>query len=355
MAHSLGGLSVFYINRGETALGAELAERVLSVADVHHDVVLEVLGAVQLSLARCWQGRADESLGLAERALASYQPARHLALGHRVGTDQGVAAHVFAGWSHLLLGHLDRGLAQLIRAVDLAEQIGQPFNLVYALAFRATGHWERGEPAETFRFAQRAHTLAQEQGFDLWAGISGVWLAAERVISRGDHTAVVSVLEAGLVAGDTGNRGGSTAVLARAAEATRAAGDLETTWAILELARSVSEDTGQPWWDPSLHRMRAELRFDEADAGTDAGLGDPEHPWREAAREWERSLGLAERFGYPVHGARAAAGYARLLERIDRADEGCRLLEAWYRRCAEGHETPVLAGIRSELERLWTR
>ncbi len=352
VAHSLGGLSVFYINRGEIALGAELAERVLSVADVHHDDVLEVLGAVQLSLARCFQGRAEESLALAEQALASYHPDRHQALGYRVGTDQGVAAHVFAGWSHLILGHLDRGLEQLIRAVDLAEDIGQPFNIAYAWAFRSTGHWERGEAAETLRFAERAHSLAQEQGFDLWAGISGVWVAAERVIGQGDHTAVNSVLEAGLVAGETGNRGGSSAVLARAAEATRAAGDLDTTWAILDMARSVSEDTGQPWWDSALHRMRAELKFDEADAGTYTDIADPEHPWSKAAQEWDRSLELADQFGYPVHGARAAAGYARLYEAIGRIDNGCRLLESWYRRCTEGHSTPILAGIRSELERL---
>jgi class 3 adenylate cyclase/tetratricopeptide (TPR) repeat protein len=354
VAHSLGGLSVFYINRGELALGVELSERVLSVAEAHHDEVLEVLGAVQLSLARGWQGRAEESLALAERALASYHPKRHRALGHRVGTDQGVAAHVFAGWGHLVLGHLDRGLDQLVRAVELAEDIGQPFNLAFALTFRATGHWERGEAADTLRFAERAHSLAQEQGFDLWAGISGVWVAAERVISQGDLSALTSVLEAGLIAGDAGNRGGSSTVLARAAEATRAVGDLGTTWAILELARSVSEDTGQPWWDSSLHRMRAELKFDEADAGTGADLGDPGHPWSGAAQEWERSLAVAERFGYPVHGARAAAGYSRLLERIGRVDEGCRLLESWYGRCTEGHGTPVLSGIRSELERLST-
>jgi len=236
----------------------------------------------------------------------------------------------------------------------LAEDIGQPFNLAFALTFRATGHWERGEAADTLRFAERAHSLAQEQGFDLWAGISGVWVAAERVISQGDLSALTSVLEAGLIAGDAGNRGGSSTVLARAAEATRAVGDLGTTWAILELARSVSEDTGQPWWDSSLHRMRAELKFDEADAGTGADLGDPGHPWSGAAQEWERSLAVAERFGYPVHGARAAAGYSRLLERIGRVDEGCRLLESWYGRCTEGHGTPVLSGIRSGLERLST-
>ena len=35
VAQSLGGLSVYYINRGEIALGAELAERVLAIAEAH--------------------------------------------------------------------------------------------------------------------------------------------------------------------------------------------------------------------------------------------------------------------------------------------------------------------------------
>ncbi|MGO8871692.1 MAG: AAA family ATPase [Acidimicrobiales bacterium] len=352
VAHTLGGLSVFYINRGEIALGAELAERVLSVADEHHDGVLEVLGLVQLSLARSYQGRAAESLELAQRALAVYHPERHQILAHRIGTDQGVAAHVFAGWGHLLLGHLDRGLEQLVQAVDLAEAIGQPFNIAFALAFRATGHWERGEAAETLRFAEQARRLAEEQGFDLWAGISGVWEAAERVISLGDQSAVATVIGAGLVAGETGNRGGSTAVLARVAEATRAAGDTETTWSILEMARAVAEETGQPWWDSSLHRIRAELRFDEADSGTPADLADDRHPWARAAAEWRTALEIGDRFGFPVPGARAAAGYARLLRRVGRGTEGRRLLLDWYGRCPEGLETPVMAGVRAELEAL---
>ena len=88
---------------------------------------------------RSYQGRAAESLELATRALGAYQPDRHRVLGERFGTDQGVAAHVFAGWSHLMLGHLDRGLAQLVEAVDLAETLGRPFNRVFALAFWLPG------------------------------------------------------------------------------------------------------------------------------------------------------------------------------------------------------------------------
>ncbi len=352
VGQTLGGLSVFYINHGETALGADLAERALAIADEHHDDTLEVLGAVQLSLARSFQGRAAESLEMASRALAVYRPERHRILGNRFGTDQGVAAHVFAGWSHLMLGHLDRGLAQLVEAVALAEQLDQPFNRAFALAFLATGHCERGETAETLRYAEEARRLAEEQGFAFWAGISGVWEAAERVINLGDHTALEAVIRAGLVAGETGNRGGSTTVLARVAEAAHAAGDRATTQAVLDMALSLSAETGQPWWDSALMRQQARLHADESETGTAADLTDPAHPWGKAVAAWMAALELADRFDFPVHGVRAASDYAHLLQGVGRADEGRRLLRRWYERCTEGLDTPVLSAIGAQLEML---
>jgi len=349
IGHTLGGLSVYYVNRGEIATGAELAERVLAIAEDRDDELLAVLGGVQLSLARSWQGRPVESLELATRALSLYHPERHHVLGRRFGTDQGVAAHVFAGWSQLVLGHLDRGLAHLVDAVDLAESLGQPFNRVYAMAFLATGHCERGESAETQRLAEQARWLAEEQGFVLWAGLAGVWEATERVVT-GDHGALDDVLQAGFAAGGTGSLGGSTTVLGRVAEAARAAGDREMTAGILDTALALSVETGQPWWDSALHRQRAELLFEGASAGDERDLSDPAHPWSQAADAWLRSLDLAESMGLPVHGARAAAGYAGLLQRVGRADEGRRILADWYGRCTEGRETPVLTAVRSQLD-----
>ncbi len=352
VGQTLAGLAVFYINRGEITLGAELAERVLGIAATMQDDLLEVLGRVQLSLARSWQGRPTESLEQATRALAVYHPGRHMVLGKRFGTDQGVAAHVFAGWQHLLLGHLDRGLSHLQEAVDLADSIGQPFNRVYAMAFLATGHEERGESAETLHYAARARYLAEEQEFALWAGLSGVWEAAERVIAEGDHAALADVVAAGSVAAETGNRGGSTNVLARVAEAARAAGDRSMAQGLIDMALAVSEETGQPWWDPALLRLQAELLFEEVTSGDAGDLLDQDHPWARAEAAWRRSLELAEQFRYPVHGARAAAGYAGLLQRTGRVDEGRALLADWYAKCTEGRDTPVLVTVRSQLETL---
>ena len=175
---ALAGLSIYYINRGETLLGTAMAERVLAIALAHADDTLELLARVQLALARNNLGESKVSLDHSLRAIQIYDPDRHRGVAQRFGTDQGVAAHIFAGWGCLLLGYLDQGLAHMNDGVTLAEALGQPFQLVYALTFRATAHWERGESAETLQEAGRARVLAEEQGFEWWGSI-------ERVVGSG--------------------------------------------------------------------------------------------------------------------------------------------------------------------------
>ena len=271
---ALAGLSIYYINRGETLLGTTMAERVLAIALAHADDTLELLARVQLALARNNLGESKVSLDHSLRAIQIYDPDRHRGVAQRFGTDQGVAAHIFAGWGCLLLGYLDEGLAHMNDGVTLAEALDQPFQLVYALTFRATAHWERGESAETLQEAGRARVLAEEQGFEWWGSISALWEVAERLVRSGDSSELPELLDIAARAAASGNRGGSTNVMARVAEGVRAAGDGATAALLVDMALETSAETNQPWWDASLHRMRAEILFDRAAAGAEAGTED---------------------------------------------------------------------------------
>jgi hypothetical protein len=91
-----------------------------------------------------------------------------------------------------------------------------------------------------------------------------------------------------------------------------------------------------------------------AASGTPDDLADPAHPWSRAAASRLAALDLADRFGFPVHGARAACGYASLLQQLGRAEEGSRLLDDWYGRCTEGLDTPVLTAVRNRMETLFS-
>ena len=178
--------------------------------------------------------------------------------------------------------------------VALAEALDQPFQLVYALTFRATAHWERGESEETLREAGRARVLAEEQGFEWWGSVSALWEVAERLVRTGDPSELPELLDIAARAAASGNRGGSTSVMARVAEGARAAGDGATAALLVDMAFEASAETNQPWWDASLHRMRAEMLFDRAESAAEAGTGDTEALLGEADGEWRRAMALAE-------------------------------------------------------------
>jgi predicted ATPase/class 3 adenylate cyclase len=347
---ALAGLSIYYINRGDTPLGATLAERVLEIASAHDDDTLELLGRVQLALARVYLGEAEDSLEHSLRAVEIYDPGRHAAIAQRFGTDHGVAAHCFAAWGYLTRGYLDEGLRHMDAAVELAERLAQPFNLAYALTFRATAHWERGESDATYRDARRARELAEEQGFDWWAVIGGLWEMAELVVAEGDDSVLPRLLELATAASEFGNRGGATTVMALVANAFRATGDLETASSFVDLALVESVETNQPWWDSDLHRIRAELLAARAASG---GEGAEHGSWlQEAEEEWRKALDHAEQLGYPVHGLRAATSCATHLHALGRSDEALELLRDRYRRCPEDSSAPVLVTAKATLDGL---
>ena len=235
----------------------------------------------------------------------------------------------------------------------LADEIGPPFNRVYALAFLATGHCERGESAETLRFAGRARRLAEEQGFDLWAGIAGVWEATERVVT-GDRAALDDVL-AGRIRRRRDGTCSEAAPTCSAGWPRRPAppATAKMTAGPPRTALTLSADTGQPWWDSALHRQLAELHVDAAAARGRTGPGRSRPSVVAGGRSpGSTRSGRPSGWGCPVHGVRAAAGYAGLLQRTGERDEGRRLLADWYGRCTEGLATPVLAAVRSQLEAL---
>jgi class 3 adenylate cyclase/predicted ATPase len=349
VAEAMTGLSIFYTNRGQIELGAELGQRVLDIGVKNGDHTLELLGRIQMAHPRLYQSQVLETRRHCERALAIYDIEQHRDMTWRFGTDHGVAAHAFAAWSMVLPGMLDSGLAHVNEGVVLAEALGQPFNLVFALAFKATIHWTRGESAEILEAAQRARLIAEEQGFEFWAGIGRVFESAERVISQGDHSRLKDVLQGSMVAGATGNRGGSTPVFARVAEALQAAGDLNAALELVHAALDVSVETRQPFWNAELHRMRAELMLEQI-APIETLTPDDRRELTGVESELDRALMLARGSGFLLHELKILTTRARLGVQMGYPEDVVPDLHAAMTRFSEGLNTPHVVNAREVLE-----
>ena len=132
VGQTLGGLSIFYINRGEIALGAELAERVLTIAEAEDDDLLEGAGrgpaqpGPELSRA----GRPSRSSWpsgpsppTAPSAIRSWATGSERTRAWPPMCSPGGDTSCWATSTG--------GSTQLVEAVGLAEQLGRPFNRVY--------------------------------------------------------------------------------------------------------------------------------------------------------------------------------------------------------------------------------
>jgi hypothetical protein len=91
------------------------------------------------------------------------------------------------------------------------------------------------------------------------------------------------------------------------------------------------------------------LLVDRAESAAEAATGDTEALLGEAEGEWRRAMALAEERGHPVHGLRAAVGYARYLGRQGRSGEAAPMLRDQLGRCPEGATTPVLVAAANAL------
>jgi class 3 adenylate cyclase len=329
VAEALAGLSIYSTNRGETDAGIGFADRVMAIARERDDDTLRLLGHIQLAHPLLYQGSFQECRSHAEQAVAIYDPERHRDIAQRFGTDHGVAAHMFAGWSELMLGRPDTALDQLRDSVALAVRLAQPFDIAYARVFKATIHWARGESAEVMDESARAQAIADEHGFVLWRAIATLYHAAEQLRLDGDVTSLAGVLDAQRLAEGTGERAAATVMLARIAEAMVDAHLLDDAQQVVALALEVSADLHQRWWDGELLRMRAEIALAR---DTSARVA----PIRSDLRD---ALDIARASGSTLHEVRAAAALARLDAGRPQALETLRDALAG---CVEGADTPIV-------------
>jgi tetratricopeptide (TPR) repeat protein len=306
-AEALIGLSIFYSNQGHVERGAELAQRVLEVARQEGDARLELLARIQLALPRYHQGCFAEALEHCDRAAAIYDRERDHEIALRFGTDHGVAAHAFAAWSLWQLGRSDEALERLERATALARELGRPFDLAFSLFFETVLHWFRGDAEAESAAAERLAELADEQEFEFWLGLGRLFTAAVRARATGDPGTLDQLLEGAALAVKSGSRVGGSAMLAVVAEAQRAAGAIEEAAGSVSGGLALAKETGQPFYDPELHRLQGELVLD---AGGDTA---------DAEQLFRRALALARAQGARGQERRAEASLAALRSRSSRS------------------------------------
>ncbi|MFP2924968.1 protein kinase domain-containing protein [Pyxidicoccus sp. 3LG] len=261
------------------------------------------------------------------------------ALDARDGHNQ-VAALMVASFIFSALGQPEEARRYSRDSLTLAEHVGQPHILAYALTYSAVSCQLRRETQEAYELALTAHAFSSEHGL-------GVWLAMSAVI-RGWASCMLGECREGLPLlrqgierwRMLGLRASVPYNFILLSEGELQRGQLRKSAAALLEALAWEETTGEYSYGAELHRVQGELLRASG---------------RERAAKYGflRAISVAREQGAGLFELRAMVGLVRLLREQGRPRVAQRLLARTCERLgADRHDSPDFQEARALLEQL---
>jgi DNA-binding SARP family transcriptional activator len=338
-------------------------EEILELSERTGDRSMQVVSLVGLWGMSFVQGRLEEGLALAERALATSEgsatlsPYAHMAVAGSLtsagdprralphfdvatsplaradvevlGFAPRVMAWAWGAHASWLTGRVDDAQVRAANAIETADKLAMPFGRVLAMAYAAITHQLRGDRRETLELSREVRELSARYDvayYQHWGDVLEGWV-------RGGDEGAAGIAEGIRRLRKRGAVSRLPYYLALLAETLIDADRPGEAATVLAEAHQLARRHADWWWLPELFRLGARL-----DAGTD---GDG---------MLERALDVAGDHGSASLALRAGADLAeRLVARGD-ADRGRRLLRPLRAACVGS--SPELDGIDTRIERL---
>ena len=162
------GLWMYFFIGGEVRHALSLARRLkrMAEADGASDKLLQAAYSKGYTLYR--QGNFEDALAELEGTWPLEAEGTDFSSQSPSGDDTRI--HLRCVMANVLwhLGQPDRALEVLTEGRRLAEEIGNPYGLVFALHHSSWHYALRREPVETDRYAKATIALAEEKGFKFW-------------------------------------------------------------------------------------------------------------------------------------------------------------------------------------------
>jgi predicted ATPase len=337
----LTGLYLYQLHSSGPTAAREIADELLRLAERHGDAAAVVAGHRALGTISLFCGNLTSALDHLDRALALYNPAYGVSPVLQGMTDARVASRSFMALVLLWQGHADRALACGEAALAAAYELNHTYTLSHVLYLNCWLHQVRGEAHIVRDRASAMLSLTAEHNYP-------IWLANAKVL-HGWAVAATGAAEAGLAQvrdgiadqRSLGLRLHLPCFLGLLAELLTKAGAWSEALAVLGEALAIVGATGERWFEPELHRLKAEALIASAP-------GDPAG----AEASLDRALAVAREQGAKFWELRAAITLVRLWRDQGRRREAGDLLAPVYGWFTEGFDTPALQAAKDLLGEL---
>jgi adenylate cyclase len=249
-------------------------------------------------------------------------------------------ALTYDSWVLWCLGYPDQALSRSREALALAEELGYPVGLAYALSVGgAVLRLLRGEPRAAGERVEAYLHLRSEKGPAFDRALGELYRGRLQVEARQTGEGLQRMLEALEASRATGTRHGWSQRLACLVAACLKAGQVEQGLRAAAEALAFVEETGERWFEAELHRLQGELRRLRGDeAGAEASMRQAVDVARhQQAKSWE---------------LRATTSLSRLMEKQGKREEARQQLAEIYAWFTEGFDTPDLQDAKALLDSL---
>jgi DNA-binding winged helix-turn-helix (wHTH) protein/predicted ATPase len=335
------GLLAFHQVRAEYQKSEELLELAAAEAEPATDPDVAVAVSFLRGMLLLMRGEFSKGREVLERGNELYDREGPHRFADIIGQDPGVSDLSNLGMALAALGYPDQARQKSDEAIRLAEKIGHPFTLAYALTFGLIVRQVLQDPGEVKAMADVLFTFTTERGIALFRAVARLLGGWARVVlgEAGEGIAALEQGAADLAATDT--KYGATFFLGVTADAYGKSGRPQEGLALLAAAEEERRRTGEAIFAAGLQRLRGELLL-QSSAENES----------DAESCFEQALETARLQGAKLFELRAAASLARLWQNQRKKAKARKLVSGVYEQFSEGFDTPDLKQARALIDSL---
>jgi class 3 adenylate cyclase/predicted ATPase len=356
----LFGLWVFHFVRAELQTARELGEQFLRLAQNAQDRVLLLEAHHLLGTTLFHLGELTSAQTHFEQSIALYDPQQHRSLALLYGQDPAVVSLTYVALILWLSGSLDQALKKSHEAFTLAQDLGYPHTLAFALDLAAVLQQHNRKGQAVHERAEALSGLSTEQGFALFLA-RGIFFQGWALAERGRREEGIVQMRQGLATSQaTGADLWQPYFLALLAEACGKIGQTEEGLTLLTEVLAAVHKTGERWCEAEVYRLVGELSLRRGEretgrAGEEEKIAhSPIHPFTHSSPEecFLKAIEIAQRQQAKSLELRATTSLARLWQQQGKRHEACNTLSeicSWF---TEGLDAKDLQEAKALLQEL---
>jgi predicted ATPase len=263
------GLWSGHITRGEPAPMREMAELLLREATARPDCPEALIGHRTSGQTRWYFGDFAGAHDHFQKTIELYDPARHADFANRFGQDPRATAEIIDAVTLWVLGRVDDSLRLADRALADAESTAHAPTMAVALAYAALLGLAWCNPEAVAIHGQALADIASR--YDLAAFMAGLAVFFQgwaRWSGGAENSGPAEMRRGRGIVSELGGIWFLPGLEAALAEADASAGETDAGLRRLDDALANLKDTENRWYEAEIHRIRAEilLKRDPANA-----------------------------------------------------------------------------------------